>query len=110
MILTPTAKTLGKYGLTLGEWSLLLADQDGKCALCDKPPGTGRFVVDHLHVPGWKKMPPHVRRTYVRGLLCTHCNHRLVGQFMTLRAAEAVVRYLRQFEERRCRQPTLFDA
>lgn len=109
MIVTPQKSTLRKYGLTLGDFAEMLRDQGGKCALCDKCPKSGRYVVDHFHVPGWKKMPPEMRRRWVRGLLCNHCNHRLVGQFMTLAAAERIVEYLGRFEQRRCTIAVLFD-
>lgn len=55
-----------KYGLVPGEFERMLADQDGRCAICrtDKP--GGRFTmmhVDHCHTTG-----------KVRGLLCNNCN------------------------------------
>ena len=40
----------------------MLADQDGKCAICTKP-FPGRIAIDHDHRTG-----------RVRGLLCTSCN------------------------------------
>lgn len=55
-----------KYNLTVEEYDQLLADQDGKCAICytTNPGGSGsRFAVDHNHQTG-----------AVRGLLCSNCN------------------------------------
>lgn len=54
-----------RYGLPLGTYAAMLAQQDGKCAICrsDQPGGKGRFHIDHCH--STKK---------IRGLLCHHCN------------------------------------
>lgn len=53
------------YKLPLGTYDHLLAEQQGRCAICetDKPGGRGAFHVDHCHSTG-----------VVRGLLCHHCN------------------------------------
>lgn len=47
------------------DYSTLLQDQQGRCAICgtDSPGGRGRFHVDHCHKTG-----------KVRGLLCHCCN------------------------------------
>jgi hypothetical protein len=59
-----------KYGLTESEFNLLLAKQDGKCAICGTTdPGRANFCVDHCHKHG-----------HVRGLLCDHCNT-AIGKF-----------------------------
>jgi len=52
------------YGLTPEQYDALLAEQDGKCAICrtDDWPGKGPHV-DHEHETG-----------KVRGLLCGKCN------------------------------------
>lgn len=104
----PTASTLRRYGLTATEWLAMLKFQGGVCALCRKVPKSGRFVVDHHHVKGWKGMTPELRKKFCRGILCAHCNHRLVGQFMTLEAARAVVLYLERYEVRRCQPGEMF--
>jgi hypothetical protein len=56
------------YGISLVQYERLLEQQDGVCAICDRPP-RGRPVldVDHDHLTG-----------LVRGLLCGNCN-RAVG-------------------------------
>lgn len=54
------------YGITLDQYDLMLASQEGRCAICrsGNPRGNGKhFAVDHCHSTG-----------KVRGLLCAHCN------------------------------------
>lgn len=53
------------YGLTPDQFAAMLADQDGRCAICgaDSPGGKGGWHVDHCHDRG-----------HVRGLLCNGCN------------------------------------
>lgn len=53
-----------RYGITPEQYDALLAQQDGKCALCGNPPtGRRRLCVDHSHKNG-----------RVRALLCDPCN------------------------------------
>lgn len=61
---------LRKYGLTNEQLATLMAQQAGKCAICDQPETalsrTGKVIglsVDHCHTTG-----------AVRGLLCRDCN------------------------------------
>ncbi len=56
------------YGLGPGEYERLYAAQGGRCWICRCRPQTRRLVVDHDHESG-----------AVRGLLCTSCNHDLLG-------------------------------
>ncbi len=100
----PKPETLKKYGLTAEEWLAILESQGGVCAVCSKVPKTGRFVVDHEHVRGWKKKKPEVRKTYVRGLLCWFCNHSYVGRSITLQKARNVVKYLEGHDRRLYRE------
>ena len=84
---------LRRYGLTIEQYDAMLADQQGLCALCGKPPSNpdgigvaGRLHVDHDHETG-----------RVRSLLCLNCNHG-VGSFrddpeVMRRAAEYVERF-----------------
>lgn len=53
------------YGLTPDQFATMLADQEGRCAICraDSPGGKGGWHVDHDHQTGT-----------VRGLLCHGCN------------------------------------
>jgi hypothetical protein len=47
----------------------MLADQDGGCAICGRPPSERRKLdMDHDHY-----------KMYVRGLLCHRCNRTLVS-------------------------------
>lgn len=67
--------TLRKYGLTPEDYERMLAEQDGKCAICGKAPGAtdgvdrNRLVIDHDHKTG-----------KARALLCDFCN-RGIGMF-----------------------------
>lgn len=56
------------YGLTTEGYAALLAAQGGRCAICWGVPRTKRLAVDHDHTSG-----------AVRGLLCSRCNHDLLG-------------------------------
>ena len=96
----PTQGTLKRYGLAEKEWLGILKKQGGVCAVCKLFPQSGRFVVDHQHVPKWKKMPPEERRKYVRGILCFMCNGKCVNKHMTLEKAVEIVLYLTTYHER----------
>lgn len=56
------------YGLTPSEYEELLELQGGKCAICRGRPVSKRLAVDHDHTT-----------EAVRGLLCSRCNHDLMG-------------------------------
>jgi hypothetical protein len=56
------------YGITGDDYSSLLARQGGRCAICGAKPKSKRLAVDHDHKTG-----------AVRGLLCSRCNHDLMG-------------------------------
>lgn len=94
-LILPAPSTVAKYGMTLDEWK----EMAGKvCRICEQP--KARMVVDHLHVPGWKKMPPELRRKYVRGVVCTVDNHYVLTRYGTpLKHRNAAI-YLEEFEER----------
>jgi hypothetical protein len=62
-------KLLKEYGITIEEYNLLLAKQNGHCALCPATKAiNGRLHVDHHHITNKN-----------RGLLCHRCNL-LLGQ------------------------------
>lgn len=56
------------YDLTAEQYAALLELQDGRCAICRGAPKSQRLSVDHDHRTG-----------RVRGLLCSRCNHDLLG-------------------------------
>jgi len=97
--MTPTQKTLDKYGLSVEEWEAILDKQGGVCPICKKVPSTGRWVTDHYHIKGWKNLPPEKRKLYVRGILCWFCNHSYLGRGITLEKATNMVEYLKRFED-----------
>lgn len=73
------------YGLTPAQYDELLRRQGGRCAICRQKPRSKRLAVDHDHGTG-----------AVRGLLCSRCNHDLLGAaWDSIAKAEALVRYLR---------------
>ncbi len=54
------------YGITEIDYTRMLTEQDGKCAICSTSAPTGRwkvFAVDHCHTTNT-----------IRGLLCNECN------------------------------------
>jgi hypothetical protein len=57
------------YGITVEQYEALMAQQCGRCKLCEQPPKAKRLHVDHDHSTG-----------VVRGLLCAACNASLVGR------------------------------
>ncbi len=65
-------RLLKTYGITYNEWLGMYSSQRGLCYICRK--AHPRLCVDHIHVKGFKKMPPEEKKKYVRGLLCFMCN------------------------------------
>lgn len=57
-----------RFDLTADEYSTLLERQGGVCAICKTEPKRKRLAVDHDH-----------KTMRVRGLLCTMCNHKVLG-------------------------------
>lgn len=74
-----------RYGITLEQFEEMEARQGGRCAICRKPPKDKALAVDHDHRTG-----------LVRGLLCTFCNHRLLGVTDDADHLAAAAAYLRQ--------------
>lgn len=73
------------YGLTAAQYDALLALQGGRCAICRARPRSKRLAVDHDHASG-----------AVRGLLCSRCNHELMGSAWDSEAiAQALLGYIR---------------
>lgn len=62
------------YGMTLEIYDAMLRRQSGRCYICRKKPKRGRLLaVDHDHA----KVDGGIAA--VRGLLCTNCNHNVLG-------------------------------
>lgn len=57
-----------QFGITWDEYEFMLACQDGRCAICGGKPRKYMLAVDHDHKTG-----------EIRGLLCSRCNHKLLG-------------------------------
>lgn len=102
----PTKGTLDRYGLTLDEWLGYLGvtketKDEAKCPVCDNRPPSGRFVTDHEHVRGWKDMARDVRKRYVRGVVCTTCNHFILTRYGTPAKHRGAADYLEAYEQRK---------
>ena len=72
--------------MTLLEYELRLARQNGACAICKKTPKRRLLCVDHCHVTG-----------KVRGLLCKKCNSGLGFYDDDAKRMQAGVDYLTAF-------------
>lgn len=65
------SKLLTRYGISLEEYEIILAFQDGVCYICKRPPKPGQVLaVDHNH-----------KTQKVRGLICLWDNrHNVAGR------------------------------
>lgn len=97
----PSKATLSKYGLSADEWQAILDSQDGKCPICLRVPTTGRWVIDHEHVKGWKTKTPQERKLYVRGILCWVCNNRILTRGITAEKLRRAADYLDNYERKK---------
>lgn len=95
----PRPGTLRRYGMDAGDWLALLAAQGWRCPICERRMPT--FNVDHEHVRGWANMEAAERRRYVRGILCVHCNWKMVNSNLPADKAQRIANYLQAYEERR---------
>lgn len=60
------------FNISQVEYDLILAEQNGRCGICKRPPKSGKsLAVDHRHLDG--PAGP------VTGLLCFVCNKRFLG-------------------------------
>lgn len=86
------ARTHGKhlektYGVTGDQYAAKLAEQGGRCAICLGRPRSKRLAQDHDHKTG-----------AVRGLLCSRCNHDLLGAAHdSVEILERAVAYLKSY-------------
>ena len=97
----PHPSTLAKYGWSIDEWVAQLKRQAWVCPICNKLPGTGKFVTDHEHVRGWHQMPDDERKLYIRGLTCWTCNRYLLARGISIASAQNIAEYLREYEARK---------
>ncbi len=99
-IRVPADTTLKRYGLDLEEWKAHILidvwalDLLWHCPICKRVPPSGRTVIDHYHVKGWKGMPPEDRKKYYRGIVCVTCNHFVLTRYLTPDRAVAAAEYL----------------
>lgn len=76
-----------KYGLQPGQYTQMLTDQGGRCALCRRR-SRKRLAVDHSHTTGT-----------VRGLLCDACNRYIVASLDNdLPRIQAAIDFLRSMQ------------
>lgn len=81
---THEAMVAKTYGITGDDYAALLKRQGGRCAICRARPKSKRLAVDHDHKTG-----------AVRGLLCSRCNHELMGSaWDSLAIASALWHYM----------------
>lgn len=100
-IIVPSDSTIHRYGLSALDWSDMLEAQGFACGCCGKKPNSGRLFIDHEHVRGWKHMPPHERKLYVRGLACYVCNRFVLNYRVTPELLRKAANYLELYEARR---------
>ena len=84
-------KLIRSYGIGIDEYNNLYKKQEGRCAICKRPGGTGRaetLVVDHDHETG-----------FIRGLLCPQCNVGIGGLQENKRIIIAALFYLERAME-----------
>lgn len=87
------------YGLTKEEWLTIFSKQGYVCAICKR--GDKKWVTDHEHVRGWKNLPPHEKKKYVRGILCMWCNFRILRRGVTIEKLKNAIAYLEAYSKRR---------
>ena len=73
-----------KYGISLADYTQMLTDQGGGCAICGELPAGKTLHVDHEH---WGA-------NRVRGLLCSRCNSMLAFACDTVDNLQAGIDYL----------------
>ena len=77
------------WGITQGQYEEMLAKQDGKCAICLRPPKANRnLAIDHCHETG-----------QIRGLLCFRCNFGLSFFSESAEVMSRAARYLRKTQK-----------
>lgn len=91
---SPAYNRLREFGILPDVYNMMLEAQGGVCAICKKPErhmcyGKVRsLAVDHNHQTG-----------EIRGLLCVYCNTGLGSVHEDVAILEAMVAYLKEFNE-----------
>jgi len=82
------------FGITPEDYDLMLAEQGGGCAICERPPRDDIALhVDHDHRTG-----------LIRGLLCFRCNNAVGDLDNDPEVASALAGYLVAFQEQLVRE------
>lgn len=92
---TRDAALWSNYRLRLSDYEAMSSSQGGRCAICDKQPGSGKpLFVDHDHscCPGYKSCGKCVRK-----LLCSGCNFALGSVDDNIEVLENAIRYLKEY-------------
>lgn len=72
------------FGITLVEYRNIIRAQRGLCYVCEKKLVGISHPVDHDHASG-----------LIRGVLCTYCNRRRIGQHRDWKIVQRMADYLR---------------
>lgn len=78
----------------------MAAKQGFVCYICEKLPPSRRLFIDHEHVRGFKRLPAEQRKNFVRGLVCSTCNYRILHKHATLAKLTRAVLYLQEYYAR----------
>lgn len=73
------------YGISLEEYNVMLAEQQGVCKVCSRPPALKALAIDHCHTTG-----------KVRGVLCHYCNTALGSVNDSVETLMKLINYLEQ--------------
>ena len=90
-----TSAHLGRFGVDLQWYEEKLAEQNGVCAICGRPPKRIRLAVDHTHIHGHGNYRT-ASKEQVRGLLCMGCNT-LLHSGMSPEWYDSAAVYLRKY-------------
>ena len=78
------AEYIRKFGITLDEYNVMFAEQEGKCGICGKHSLEQHLSVDHSH-----------ETNEIRGLLCQPCNLGLGKLGDNIEGIESALKYLK---------------
>ena len=89
-----------KYGFDLKDYNKMLAAQDGRCAICKKPPTPRHpLCIDHCHATN-----------QIRGLICRPCNSALGHAFENPEILRRMIQYLKKAQTPAVSDITFFSA